>query len=415
MANHHPPLPTPPSILWPQVWGLAAVQGAIALTWVIYGLYLKSLLVDFGFPPALATLILVVENILAVGIEPLMGSLADQQQHWMSSRFPLIAAGMVLASLTFIGIPTVVIFGFEHPGWHWLLPTLMVAWALAMALFRSPALSLLGRYALASKLPQAASILTLVGGLAGALGPLANQWLLSLGPLITFTTGSLVLLGAAACLGRMNPDRCLAPPSADPDPEVPKQPHQSLRYSSLALVFGTGFSITLGFRLLMQGLPPLLKLNIPNSSPALILGSIFIALALTAIPCGALATRLGNALAMVLGLLSMALWIGIMALNTSVMVALGLAILLGLSFSLVSNGVIPLALSMVPAERGGLGTGIYFGGAALAASLFGANARQLEALLPVVGIGLSSGAFVSAAVWVALTQRGISRPSLSAR
>jgi MFS family permease len=397
MTQSHSSLPS--SILWPQVWGLATVQGAITLTWVIYGLYLKSLLVSFGFSPTLAGLLLVIENLLAVGVEPLMGSLADQQQHWMGSRFPLIAVGMLLASLTFIGIPTVVVFGLEHPTWHWLLPTLMVAWAFAMTLFRSPALSLLGRYALASGRPQAASILTLVGGLAGALGPLANQWLLSLGPLITFSTGSLVLLAAAACLGRCHPDRCLVPP-AMANLERPR-----LRYSALALVFGTGFSITLGFRLMMQGLPLLLQLQIPDSSPAMILGAIFISLALTALPCGRLASRLGNASAMGSGLLAMAFLFSLMALNRSAGVALALALLLGLAFSLVSNGIIPFALAMVPAERGGLGTGLYFGGAALAASLFGAYTSQLAALFPFWGTGLGCGAFICAAVLVFLTQQ----------
>ena len=36
-------------VLWLQVLGLAAVQGAISLTWVIYNLYLDDLLLTLGF------------------------------------------------------------------------------------------------------------------------------------------------------------------------------------------------------------------------------------------------------------------------------------------------------------------------------------------------------------------------------
>jgi Na+/melibiose symporter-like transporter len=87
-----------PRVLWLQVWGLAAVQGAIALTWVIYNLYLLKLLTDFGFPKTLATGLLIIENILAAVMEPLMGALSDQTQRWVGTRFPFISVGVVLAS-----------------------------------------------------------------------------------------------------------------------------------------------------------------------------------------------------------------------------------------------------------------------------------------------------------------------------
>jgi len=47
--------------------------GAITLTWVIYNLYLPQLLGQFGFPKQLAVGLLILENALAVVMEPLMG------------------------------------------------------------------------------------------------------------------------------------------------------------------------------------------------------------------------------------------------------------------------------------------------------------------------------------------------------
>ncbi|MBF2080229.1 MAG: hypothetical protein IGR76_17365 [Synechococcales cyanobacterium T60_A2020_003] len=118
-------------ILWLQVWGLVLVQGAIALTWVIYNLYLADLLTQFGFPVALATPLLVLENILAAVIEPIMGNFSDGLQHRMGIRFPFIALGMILASACFIGIPAVVVFGGTSGLLRWLLPGVLVAWAIA--------------------------------------------------------------------------------------------------------------------------------------------------------------------------------------------------------------------------------------------------------------------------------------------
>ena len=195
-------------ILWFQVLGLAAVQGAISLTWVIYNLYLKDLLLVFGFSAGLATLLLVIENAMGALMEPLMGTFSDQRQHWVGSRFPQIALGMILSAVCFLGIPLVVLLG--GVSLKALLPVAMVAWALAMTVFRSPALSLLGRYAFEADLPQAASLLTMVGGVTGAMAPLASDFILNLGPLAAFSIGTVVLLLAALVLRQVNPGKTVS-------------------------------------------------------------------------------------------------------------------------------------------------------------------------------------------------------------
>ncbi len=393
---------TSPRVLWLQVWGLAAVQGAIALTWVIYNLYLPKLLTQFGFPKELATGVLILENILAAVMEPLMGGLSDQAQRWIGTRFPFISFGVVLASAIFIAIPAFVVFASPIAAIRWVLPVLMVVWALAMTVFRSPALSLLGRYAFGTNLPQAASILTLVGGVAGAMGPLANQFILSLGPVVTFSIGSLTMLGAAVALRSVNPNSSVQP--ATPESSEISQPTSSWRQISiprLTLVFGAGVGVALGFRLMMQTFPQILTSQVPEANKGLILGGIFIALALTAIPAGNLASRLGNRQAMMYGLVAMAGFTALMVLTHNAAIAAGIAIALGGTFSLVSNGTIPFALSMVPPDKAGLGTGIYFSGGAVASSVFGAVFSQPDSLTPIVTALIASAAFLVAAVFVA--------------
>ncbi|PZV10856.1 MAG: MFS transporter, partial [Leptolyngbya sp.] len=122
------------------------MQGAIALLWVIYNLYLVQLLTQLGFPQGLAVVLLVVENLLAMAIEPLVGTFSDQMQHRIGTRLPIISLGVVLTAGLFVVIPSALVWG--QGALRWGLPLLLVAWAMAMALFRSPALSLLGRYAM---------------------------------------------------------------------------------------------------------------------------------------------------------------------------------------------------------------------------------------------------------------------------
>lgn len=388
-------------VLWLQVWGLAAVQGAIALTWVIYNLYLLKLLTQFGFPKELATGLLILENILAAIMEPLMGGLSDRAQRWIGTRFPFISFGSVVASALFIAIPAFVAFGSPTGAIRWVLPVLMVAWALAMTVFRSPALSLLGRYAFSTNLPQAASILTLVGGVAGAMGPLANQFILSLGPIVTFSIGSFTMLGAALALRSVNPNSSVPQQTLESDAVQPSSSWRQISIPRLALVFGAGVGVALGFRLMMQTFPQILDSQVPGVNKGFILGGIFIALALTAIPAGTLASRLGNRQAMIYGLVVMAGFTALMVLTRNGAIAAGIAIALGATFSLVSNGTIPFALSMVPPDKAGLGTGIYFSGGAVASSVFGAMFGQPGSLTPAAGALIGAVAFLAAAIFVA--------------
>ena len=156
------------SILWKQVWALAGVQGAITLSWLVYNTYLPQLLIQFGFPSSLAPLILIIENSLAVIMEPLMGALSDQSQRKFTTRFPLISLGVILSSTLLIAIPCMVTFVSPSQVFRGLLPLTLIAWSLTMTIFRSPALSLLIKYSMPSELPLAVSFITFAGGVVGA-------------------------------------------------------------------------------------------------------------------------------------------------------------------------------------------------------------------------------------------------------
>ncbi|QKD81990.1 hypothetical protein HPC62_07050 [Thermoleptolyngbya sichuanensis A183] len=190
-------------VLWRQVLGLAAVQSAITLMWVMYGAYVPQLLEQFGLPISLGVAIAALENALAIAFQPLMGSLSDRAQRWTGTRFPFIAVGVVLTAALFLAIPgiTVLDTGTALRG---LMLFVLVAWSLAMTVFHSPVLSLLGHYTTVSHLPLAASFLTVASGIVGTLVPVVNQMILNLGPLATFLVGSTVLLLAAALLRRLD-------------------------------------------------------------------------------------------------------------------------------------------------------------------------------------------------------------------
>ncbi|MEB3295879.1 MAG: MFS transporter [Synechococcales bacterium] len=385
-------------VLWLQVWSLAGMQGAIVLTWVIYNLYLPKLLANFGFPAGLAITILLIENVLAAVMEPLMGGLSDRTQRNMGTRFPFIALGIILSSGLFIAIPGVVFAGVESTV-RGLLPWVAVFWALAMTLFRSPAMSLLGRYAFATQLPQAVSILTLVGAVAGAIAPLANQQVLQLGPTLAFGLGAMVLLISGLVLRSVDPQMSSVPRTTS----LPK-PHWKFTdwVGRLGLVAITGFGVAIGFRLMLQTFPQVLELRLPDVNSNLLLGLIFLAIAATAIPAGNLTQRIGNFQAMLLGLGALSLTQLLTLWMNHWVLAIGIAILMGAAFSLVSNGTLPFALSMVPPTKAGLGTGIYFSGGSLGTAMFFSLIQVEQA---TAGALLGALAFLLAAGCVALSYK----------
>ncbi len=374
-------------ILWLQVGGIAGIQGAITLCWVIYNFYLPQLLVEIGFSRDLAIGLLVVENALAVVMEPLMGGLSDQAKGWTANRFPFISAGVILSSALFIAIPSIVIFLQPSESTRWIFLFVVVSWALAMTVFRSPAIALLGICAAKPELPTAASLLTLVAGIINAFRPISNNFLLSLGAVFTFSFGSFVLLSAAFVLRFVNPPE----QPVNSTVETLDVPEQLLR--ALTLLFGTGFGIAWGSRLLMDVLGKLLKIELNTDNVDGMIFFISLSLAFAALPAGVFASKIGNRKAIVWSICAISILMMCMLLAGA---KLPFVVMGAISFSLITNGSIPFALSLVSSQRAGLALGIYFGGGALTGALLPRFFPELASVSLGEEVLMSSVAFLLA-------------------
>ncbi|MBD2593080.1 MFS transporter [Nostoc spongiaeforme FACHB-130] len=389
---------SPAQVLWLQVLALAAVQGSISLAWLIYNSYLPQLLTQFGFSASLAAGLLVVENALSAVLEPLMGGLSDKSQRWVGSRFPFISVGVILSSTLFIAIPCIVTFVQPTVIMRSLLPLTLVAWALAMTIFRSPAMALLWKYATPSQLPSAVSVVTVVGGTIGAFRPIANQYILSFGAVFAFAIASVVMLAVAGLLRWLNPPET---PNLQPETTTAKLP-----YFTLSLIFTTGIGVAWGTRLLMNTLTQLLKLQFSGQNIDMLLVYIGLAIAISALPAGVFAVKLGNSRAMLVGVVATIISILAIAFTGAI---LPLIVLLVLSFSTIINGVIPLALELMPPSLGGLGIGTYFGGFALAMSLFGWLFPQAAKITPINSSLFCALAFLLVGICVTTANQGFKK------
>ncbi|WP_310482912.1 hypothetical protein [Chamaesiphon sp. VAR_48_metabat_403] len=376
-----------PKTDWQPVLAMALMQGAIVLCWIVYRMYLPDLLGQFGFPKDSAVVILAIEGFLAVLIEPLFGSLSDRQKTLWGLKGPFVTIGVLLSAGLLIILPSIVLLGNPDSLIRWLFIALVILWAMAMAMFRSPMLARLGEFACQRDWPYAASVLTLVGTLAGTLAlPASKQVVKGLGAGSAFAISSIILLLSATLLNRSQTTQVRLPDITADD----RQPAAR----NLFLVALTGCTITMGVILTQQ----LIGLVGKEQTPMLM--TLFLAVQLiTVLPIGLAAKRWGNLQTMLGGLIVLAIGFLLLVLPGIHAVAV---LLLGVGMSCVGVGTIPFALSMVPLSRGGLGIGFYFGGAALAGALFNvfmSVARQLP-LIPGWVVGLVSLAIAMVALWI---------------
>ena len=384
-------------IIWAKVWGIAATQGAITLCWVIYNLYFPTLLVQFGFSKEFAVTLLIAENALEAIIEPIFGAISDRQQTKIGSKIPLISLGIIISSVLFILLPVVAILTTPTQVWRWTLPGLAVVWAFAMAIFRAPTMSLLGKTAPTNKLPQAASILSLVGGVIGAFRFDAYGVILKLGAGFAFTIGSIALLAAAAML------RWLNPPSLVRLEEAEITQEETSNYFKLGLVCLTGITIGCSLRFLIPAVSKSLTLVWGETNTKIAMTLFFIGLGVAALPVGKIATKWGNSRGILLGCGLTIIAANLLDLRSFAALAfvLTVAVVIGLSF--VLNGAIPFVLALINQAQSGFGLGIYFGGLSAGFSFFDVIFKNLINLPPSFNLTGATLSLSLVAVWLIIS------------
>lgn len=382
------------SILWRQIWGLAALLAAILLGFMAYGLYQPKILKGLGFVE-LAGWLGIGQGLLAAAIEPLVGGFSDRILRRVGSRLPMISVGVTLAGTLFVVI-ALLIQGNLPDKLRWLVPILMTVWLMAMIVFRGPAIALLMQFAPLAELPKASAVLILVLGLVGATGPLLSILFQSLGASPTFILGAIALIIGASILFSSTPKHTLMLPNQE------RQFPASIRH--LILIFTVGLCAGWEINLLMAIFPRVLTAQLSGVRAEFITSGILLVSALTAVPLEKLTGKLGITTALSLGLGAIPAFMGASLPNLTPVLVFALILAFGVALGLIFIAQIPYALLMVPPTNAGLGTGLYFGGMGAATALVTALMQQFTGVTPIQGVLWSAIAFL-----VALPCLGFSR------
>ncbi len=387
---------TRPEILWRQVWGLAALLAAIIFSWMVYGFYQPKILQQLEFVE-LASWLGIVQGLLAAVIEPLIGGISDRIQQRIGSRLPMISVGVVLAGLIFVTVSLLAKQNFPV-GTRWIVPVLMNAWVIAMISFRGPAIALLIQFAPITELPQANAILMFVFGLVAAIGSMGNTLLYSMGASITFLLGAIALVLGAYILRLFTPRHFFDPSTLNQD--ISADAPNLL----LILIFVISLAVGIEVNLLLSVFPQELQTQLPGLQVEFIVSEILLVSAIASVTLGEWTAELGADKSMLIGLGTMTGLMGLTLLNENNIIAIGLILAFGVSFSLVFISMISLVLSKIPSIQAGLGTGLYFGGTAGGTAIVSLVMKQIG----ITSIGaflLAEFTFLVAIVGILLTKK----------
>jgi hypothetical protein len=210
---------------------LGMVQFLFLLTWVVYVIYLESLLATLGLPREFVPRLLLLDQLLFACADVALGFHADRLQRLFGRIAPLVLTLNLVSCVTFVALPHL---ATGSPG---LFVAMTVVWVLTASVLRAPLYGLIARRAAE---PGHATAMALLGmGLASALAPYLGMALKEVDPILPFTLSGVSL--ALATLGFAAYERGLRRPEAPQAAAPPLAP--VLRLALVMLLLGAGFQV----------------------------------------------------------------------------------------------------------------------------------------------------------------------------
>lgn len=164
--------------------GLAFFTTGIA--WSIYNTQVNVSLFFYLKSYALVGILMAMDNVIGVLIQPVMGSISDNTRTRFGRRMPYIIVGIPLASFFFILIP------FENS--LWILLLWMFLFNISMASYRSQAVALMPDFVKPQHRSKGNAIINLMGGLGAIIAYTFNLILVPISLELTFFIVAIIMV-----------------------------------------------------------------------------------------------------------------------------------------------------------------------------------------------------------------------------
>lgn len=348
----------------------------IMLLWQVYNYMCPLFLEDLGISDSFKGLIMAADNIFALIMLPVFGSLSDKTKTKLGKRMPYIVIGTILASVTF---PFIAAFGIKGN-----LLGLLITMGLIlffMNIYRAPAVALMPDLTPKKHRSKANGIINLMGGVGGIF---AYGTALVFGgkyPFIPFiTTSILMIIALIILLTTIKEAKLLT--QIDENKEIKEEIHNlnpldksqkiNLIYI-LCAVFFWFFAVnaietfwgTYSWDIFFNNAQE----NRTTSAIALL---IFTAASIASyLPGGIIATKIGKKKTILIGILSIliAFFTAAFFSNWNILIFVLLFILAGFGWALINANSYPMVVEYANGSNGGKFTGFYYTASQLAQTI----------------------------------------------
>ncbi len=376
-------------------WSLTFIIGlgffTTALSWSLYntflGPYIQDFIGVFAFlipVPLIIGLVMVLDNITAFILQPIIGGRSDKTRTRWGRRMPYLLVGIPLASVFFIFIP---IAGAIPYTWgFWVLIAIIAIFNVSMAIYRAPTVALMPDFTPSEHRTKANGVINLMGGIGSIIAFAVGTTLyrlpgyigwIPIGPLISFSFASLIMvLSLLIIMWRLKeppvPEDVEERKDLGIAPAV-KEVFRSKDRTGIYILFAI-FSWFLAYQALeafftLYGENVLL---IDRASAGFMLTAFALTFVLFAIPAGFIANVISRKKAIMIGIVGFAICIGIipfvpiLAPTMIYIFTMALLLIAGIFWAMINVQSIVLVWE-IGKRRMGSFTGIYYLFASLAA------------------------------------------------
>ena len=350
---------------------------AITTMWTLYNAYVPVLLqLDFGLRATAIGAVMMLDNLLALLVQPWIGARSDRLRSRWGKRLPIIVAGMPFAALGFILIP---LAGAFLDGLLGFMLTVMIM-LVSMAAIRVPLFALLPDLITPERRSTANGIINLLGGVGILIATLGLGWLYRINRAGPFVVGAVLLVLSTVLLAAVLPRLTQRYAVEEDAPLEGESASNSLRMlrdvleanwrgvpllllAILLYTFGIN-AIETFFSLYGRNV-----LGIPEETALAILGVFFITYIIASIPAGAVGQRFGRWQTMTAGLALISVLVLAAFIVRSAPAMIAIMPLGGMAWALVNTNALPLVLGMSPSGHAASTVGLYYATATLASIL----------------------------------------------
>lgn len=356
-----------------QLWWIGSGFLGVMLAFSTYNAFLPIMYAEFFDSRVQIGLLMGTDNLVGLLLIPVIGAWSDRMHSSLGRRLPFIVVAVPIAALTFAGIPFAA-------GALWSLIVVEVVFTAAMHVYRGPVISLLPDHVPPERRSTGNGIINLMGGIGALISFGGLSLVYDRDPRLAFglgaaglaITGVIVFLKADRHPPYVEADRHLDGSSG---PDVPQQRARPIRdsYGGVRLLAARPnrgqlylLAAMLAYYVGFSGLDAMFPLygvdtlGLTAGRAAFILTAFVGSFLVFALVAGMIGTRFGKIPTMLTGLAILPVLFLLAAPVRDVRIIVGLFVVGGFAWALVTIQALPLIADLGGRNRIGFYVGMYY-------------------------------------------------------